>query len=80
MRHFNNQSESQNDWLDKVWAPFTNEPVYEEATRLGRARIGSPSGPNQERAERWVFVHDTDHMSLLEQANSEIAVRLRAEP
>jgi hypothetical protein len=23
-------------WLDKVWGSFANDPVYEEAMRLGR--------------------------------------------
>jgi hypothetical protein len=24
------------DWLDKVWASFADDPLYEEAMRLGR--------------------------------------------
>jgi hypothetical protein len=24
------------DWLDKIWGSFANDPVYEEAMRLGR--------------------------------------------
>ncbi len=23
-------------WLDKIWASFANDPIYEEAMRLGR--------------------------------------------
>jgi hypothetical protein len=24
------------DWLDKIWGSFANDPMYEEAMRLGR--------------------------------------------
>jgi hypothetical protein len=24
------------DWLDRVWGAFANDPIYEEAMRLGR--------------------------------------------
>ncbi len=24
------------DWLDKIWGSFANDPIYEEAMRLGR--------------------------------------------
>jgi hypothetical protein len=24
------------DWVDKIWGTFANDPIYEEAMRLGR--------------------------------------------
>jgi hypothetical protein len=24
------------DWLDKIWGSFANDPIYDEAMRLGR--------------------------------------------
>jgi hypothetical protein len=24
------------DWLDKIWRSFANDPIYDEAMRLGR--------------------------------------------
>jgi hypothetical protein len=29
-------SGSQGDWLDDIYGVFTNDPIYEEAMRLGR--------------------------------------------
>ena len=38
------------DWLDKVWGSFANDPLYEEAMRLGREwRESSRPKPRKRR-------------------------------
>ena len=29
-------SKNSRDWLDKIWGTFANDPIYDEAMRLGR--------------------------------------------
>jgi hypothetical protein len=30
------KTKSSKDWLDQIWGSFANDPIYEEAMRLGR--------------------------------------------
>ena len=42
------------DWLDKIWGSFANDPIYDEAMRLGREyrEAQRPKPPKRRRRPR----------------------------
>jgi hypothetical protein len=45
-------SKNSRDWLDKIWGSFADDPIYDEAMRLGRKYRESlrPKPPKQIRS------------------------------
>lgn len=45
-------AKSSDPWLDKIWGAFANDPIYEEAMRLGREYRESQRPQSAKRRKR----------------------------
>ncbi len=72
-------SGKQYPWWEEIAGTFANDRAFEQAMKLGREWRSAQNPSRSRKRKRPMVVLDTDHLSLLERADSPAGHRLRAQ-